>query len=87
MTPTTALHDRTPPRAARLLAAKHLPTPLERRAIREKAGFSKAELAMTLGVLPVTVARWESGSSTPQLRHALAYHQVLVELRRLAEAS
>lgn len=41
-----------------------LPTQL--RALRAKLGINQAELARRLGVTPSTVARWESGASTPR---------------------
>lgn len=88
MTTATALIGDSPPSAARVLAAKRLPPPDERRAIRENAGLTKAEMALILDVLAVTLGRWEKGICRPQLRHALAYAQLLNELRQAAtEAS
>lgn len=43
-----------------------LPTPDVARGIREAAGVSQVRLAAELGVHPLTVARWESGTYAPR---------------------
>lgn len=80
MTNTTPSGTKSASPAARLLAARRLPPPHERTEIREKAGLTIPEIAVALDVETVTVKRWERGLSRPQLRHALAYGQLLEEL-------
>jgi DNA-binding transcriptional regulator YiaG len=48
-----------------LSAKQELPTPEERRRLREEAGFSVRAFANALGVSPSTVARWETGEREP----------------------
>ncbi|MFJ5155750.1 helix-turn-helix transcriptional regulator [Streptomyces sp. NPDC088353] len=43
-----------------------LPTPPERRAIREAAGLTQAQVGSAVGVTPQAVALWESGRRTPR---------------------
>lgn len=40
-------------------------TPDKIKALSEKLGLSRQELALRLGVDPATVARWENGTSSP----------------------
>jgi predicted transcriptional regulator len=68
---------------AERLAASRLPTPLQRRNIRLAAGASLRDVAHELGVAPMTVARWETGSE-PRLSHAIAYKRLLDQLRKIA---
>jgi len=58
-----------------------LPTPAERRTIRERAGVSIAELATVLGVSPVTIWAWESGNRNPSRRTRERYREALAILR------
>jgi len=54
--------------------------------IRQACEFSRAEFARSLGVSPVTLARWESGSTAPkgeQLRKLHGYLDTVVLLGRL----
>ena len=48
-----------------LTARQELPTPEERRRLREEAGLSVRTFANALGVSPSTVARWETGEREP----------------------
>ncbi len=48
-----------------LSAKQELPTPEERRRLREVAGLSVRAFANALGVSPSTVARWETGEREP----------------------
>ena len=48
-----------------LSAKQELPTPKERRRLREEAGLSVRAFANALGVSPSTVARWETGEREP----------------------
>jgi predicted transcriptional regulator len=68
---------------AERLAASRLPTPAVRRSIRTAAGASLRDIASELGVTPMTVARWETGSE-PRLSHAIAYRRLLDQLREIA---
>lgn len=63
-------------------ATRALPTPALARAIRQAAGVSQQRLADELGVGRVTVTRWESGERRPRGPLAVAYAQLLAELRR-----
>ena len=35
--------------------------------LREKKGFTQAEIAQKLGVTPAAVSKWENGSSKPRV--------------------
>lgn len=63
-------------------AERLLPSPDERRAIREAAGVSQAAIGLILGVRPSTVTRYETGSRSPRGEMAVAYLRVLDRLRR-----
>jgi DNA-binding XRE family transcriptional regulator len=65
--------------AERVKAAR-LPTPANRRRIRQRAGLSLRQMAGQLGVTPMSVLRWERGEATPKLDHATAYRQLLEDL-------
>jgi DNA-binding transcriptional regulator YiaG len=52
--------------------------------IRERARLPRSRAARQLGVLDVTLYRWEHGMRTPRGRHARAYLKLLT---RLAERS
>jgi DNA-binding transcriptional regulator YiaG len=41
---------------------RRLPPPAERRARREGAGLSQADIARAVGVTPAAVSRWEAGT-------------------------
>lgn len=69
---------------AEQVRAARLPSPPMRRSIRRAAGVSLAELAQELDVAPVTVLRWERGSSEPRRGHAIAYRRLLDALQEAA---
>jgi transcriptional regulator with XRE-family HTH domain len=47
------------------------------KAARESKGVSQSDLARKLGVLPVTVWRWEAGKKKPNAANQLAIAQAL----------
>jgi transcriptional regulator with XRE-family HTH domain len=57
---------------------------MARRSIRKAARASLRDVADELGVSPMTVLRWEQGKSEPRTRHAIAYRELLDQLRELA---
>lgn len=67
--------------------AGRLPAPDECRSIRRAAGLGLRPVAQALGVSPMTVSRWESGTSKPSPMHALRYRQLLNELRRASRSA
>jgi DNA-binding transcriptional regulator YiaG len=50
------------------------------RAIRERAGLSRAEVAEDLGVHETTVQKWEAGERSPRGDIARRYARLLQEL-------
>jgi transcriptional regulator with XRE-family HTH domain len=64
---------------------RELPPPAVRRAIREAAGVSQADIAAALGVDRVTVTRYESGARTPRGERLAAYVRVLRELGQIPD--
>lgn len=61
-------------------ALRNLPSPPERRALREKAGLSQGAIADAVGVRRSTISRWESGDRVPRGKLALTYSTVLDEI-------
>jgi transcriptional regulator with XRE-family HTH domain len=60
-----------------------LPSPSERKAIREAAGLSRRRIAQELGVDPGTFGRWEAGEYLPRDRATIfRYAEILEALRR-----
>lgn len=59
---------------------RRLPTPPMRRALREQAGLTQAELAEALGVRRSTISRWETGDRTPRGQDAVGYVALLDEI-------
>ncbi len=57
-----------------------LPSPVIRRAIREAAGASQADVGRSLRVSRATVCRWESGKQTPRGEHLAGYVRALAEM-------
>lgn len=51
---------------ARLRLHQDLPTPEERRAIREAAGLSQGELAEAIGTTRQAISNYETGARTPR---------------------
>jgi DNA-binding XRE family transcriptional regulator len=72
---TAALRDH-------LAARRELPPPTERRAIREKAGVTRTQVAKAVGVSRQCIAFWEAGLRTPRDAYLEAYMEVLQLLRR-----
>ena len=46
---------------------RSLPSPEERRRIREVAGLTQADLAAVIGVDRAEISRWESGERSPRV--------------------
>ncbi len=65
-------------------AYRQMPTPRAARAIRLAAGVSQTRLAHELGVHPVTVARWESGTRHPGGDLARRYVDLLTQLKEVS---
>ncbi|MEV1024513.1 helix-turn-helix domain-containing protein [Streptomyces sp. NPDC050264] len=61
-------------------AATPLPTPKERRRIREAKSLTQAQLAAKVGVTRETVRSWESGRTAPRGRKREAYARLLTDL-------
>ncbi|GKQ37194.1 helix-turn-helix transcriptional regulator [Streptomyces sp. A012304] len=68
---------------SRLRVHRDLPTPAQRRALREAAELSQQELADVVGVSKQAVSHWEAGIRTP--RGPLLYRYAEA-LRALQEA-
>lgn len=60
--------------------ATPLPSPKERRRLREAKHLSQAEIAAKVGVTRETVRSWESGRSTPRGRKRDIYVKLLAEI-------
>ncbi|MEZ3177510.1 helix-turn-helix domain-containing protein [Streptomyces pimonensis] len=60
--------------------ATPLPSPEERRRLREAASLTRPQLAERVGVRPETVRAWESGRSSPRGRNREAYAELLAGL-------
>jgi DNA-binding transcriptional regulator YiaG len=60
-----------------------LPDTPSRRAIRETAGVTIREMAILVGVSPMSVCRWERGT-TPAPGRAAKYREVLDALKEAA---
>ncbi|MGW1935140.1 helix-turn-helix domain-containing protein, partial [Streptomyces sp. NPDC001919] len=54
-----------------------LPTPKERRRLREALALSEEQVAEAMGVTKATVRSWETGRSTPRGRKREAYAKLL----------
>ncbi|MFJ6636675.1 helix-turn-helix domain-containing protein [Streptomyces sp. NPDC091376] len=58
-------------------AASPLPSPKERRRLREARGLSEERFAKALGVTKATIRSWETGRTTPRGRKREAYVKLL----------
>ncbi|MDV9193758.1 helix-turn-helix transcriptional regulator, partial [Streptomyces sp. SR27] len=58
-------------------ASVTLPTPKERRRLREALALSEEQVAEAMGVTKATVRAWETGRSTPRGRKREAYARLL----------
>lgn len=66
--------------AAKITRLRRMLTSGDARTIRETAGLSVRVVADELDVHHTTVSRWETGDTTPQRGHALAYLALLEQL-------
>lgn len=57
----------------RLRVHADLPSPAQRRALREAAGLSQREFASAIGVSQASIALWESGRRAPRATHLERY--------------
>ncbi|WP_329212531.1 helix-turn-helix domain-containing protein [Streptomyces sp. NBC_01708] len=69
---------------ARLTAS--MPSPAERRRLREAASLSRAQVATAVGVGRSTIANWEEGASDPQPPARLEYLRLLKGLAEIYPA-
>ncbi|MFD6281351.1 helix-turn-helix domain-containing protein [Streptomyces sp. NPDC060209] len=69
---------------ARLTAS--MPSPAERRRLREAASLSRAQVAAAVGVGRSTIANWEEGTSDPQPPARLEYLRLLKGLGEIYPA-
>lgn len=68
---------------AELNAARKLPAPSVRRALRMRAGLSLARVGNALGVSDQAVAYWEAGIRRPRPANLVAYAELLQALRSM----
>ncbi|MDQ0794446.1 sigma factor-like helix-turn-helix DNA-binding protein [Streptomyces sp. B1I3] len=54
-----------------------LPSPKERRRLREARALSEEQIAAALGVTPATVRAWEKGRTSPRGRRRVAYARLI----------
>ncbi|MFF4244090.1 sigma factor-like helix-turn-helix DNA-binding protein [Streptomyces sp. NPDC001822] len=57
--------------------ATPLPSPKERRRLREARSLSEEQVAAAMGVTPATVRAWETGRTTPRGRRRAAYARLI----------
>lgn len=62
---------------------RRLPTPQQRRTIRERSGLSQAFVARDLDVSSALVGKWERGEATPSRRTLRPYLDLLDSLNAL----
>ncbi len=65
----------------RLRDQRDLPSPAERQALREKAGLSRYDIAVTVRVTRNAVINWETGRCEPRGENLARYVEVLRQLR------
>ncbi|MFJ2583397.1 sigma factor-like helix-turn-helix DNA-binding protein [Streptomyces sp. NPDC087538] len=58
-------------------SAHPLPSPKERRRLREAKSLSEEQVAAAMGVTPATVRSWETGRTTPRGRKREAYARLI----------
>ncbi|MFE3327717.1 sigma factor-like helix-turn-helix DNA-binding protein [Streptomyces sp. NPDC059176] len=80
MTQSTGDSDGTEPHARRL------PSPKERRRLREAKSLSEQQVAEAVGVTRATIRNWETGRTTPRGRKREAYGKLLASLAADREA-
>ncbi|MEH0587396.1 helix-turn-helix transcriptional regulator [Streptomyces sp. B21-106] len=69
---------------SRLRIRVDLPSPDERRGLREKAGLSQQELADVVGATRQAVGHWETGARTPRGELLARYVEAIRTLREVA---
>jgi transcriptional regulator with XRE-family HTH domain len=52
------------------------------RRARERANLTQFDLAVAIGVMPLTISRWERGLAEPYLKH---FHRLVEALPELAD--
>jgi DNA-binding transcriptional regulator YiaG len=62
---------------ARARTRRRLPSPAERRLLRERAGLSQQDIAVPLKVTREAVAMWERGKRDPRGERAEQYAAIL----------
>lgn len=68
--------------AAEIAAAKVLPPPATRRALRLAAGLTTQEIADIVGVTRDAISKYELGTRQPTGPRRTAYAKALADLRR-----
>ncbi|MFG2723303.1 sigma factor-like helix-turn-helix DNA-binding protein [Streptomyces sp. NPDC048416] len=68
-------------------AMSPLPTPKERRRLREAKSLSEAQVAAAVGVTPATVRSWETGRTAPRGRRRAIYARLLATFEAEAKAA
>ncbi|WP_037841152.1 helix-turn-helix domain-containing protein, partial [Streptomyces sp. NRRL WC-3549] len=58
-------------------ATPPLPSPKERRRLREARELSEEQVATAVGVTPATVRAWETGRTDPRGRRRVAYARII----------
>ncbi|MET7582745.1 helix-turn-helix domain-containing protein [Streptomyces microflavus] len=76
---TASTTPRTSVRTSRRTACD-LPSPAERRRVREAWGLTTGQLAAAFGITLATVRSWESGRTSPTGRRRVAYARFLLGL-------
>lgn len=76
--------DRTVSALGEAFARRALPSPDERRQIRQESGLSQRRIGAELGVSGQAVALWEKGDRQPRGEHLVRYALLLADLRELA---
>ncbi|WP_329380432.1 helix-turn-helix domain-containing protein [Streptomyces sp. NBC_01351] len=66
-------------------AERSLPSPKERRRLREAADLTHDEVAAAVGVTPTTVRSWETGRTAPRGRKREVYARFLTRLQTPAD--
>lgn len=69
----------------RLDNRKSLPSPAERRALRESAGLTREEMGAILGTNAWNVVSWELGRGTPRGQMLAAYLKILRQISGTTE--
>jgi len=69
---------------ARVRIHQGLPTPAERRRLREAANLTKTEIAEAVGATRQAVTFWEAGTRTPRGKYLERYVEALTALKGIA---